>query len=385
MFLEENLDSISVLIKPASSSCNLNCNYCFYKEVSSFRQDKPLKISYKNIIAMTKNIFLGLREESNVNLIFQGGEPTIAQLKFFEDFIKGVNKYKGSHQVNYSIQTNGLTINDDWCKFFLRENFLVGLSIDANREVHDKYRVDLSGRPTFDRVMKSKLILEKHKVEYNILTVLTESLINNPDRVANFIKKENIKYIQFIPFINSLDYRNENMIYQRNLYNFYKTIYEFWKEELINGNYISIKLIDDIINLLVAGNITACGMDGRCRVSYVVETDGSVYPCDFYALDEFKIGNIFEQPLVEMDEEKIRIFLEYKNTYREISLCSDCKFYEICMGGCKRLRGSIYIDKDSSICPFKNIMNLIIEDLNSILYLILRSNTGGSIDKGRKI
>lgn len=383
--MEENLESISVLIKPASSSCNLNCNYCFYRDVSSFREEKPLKISNEKIIIMIKNIFSGLRENANVNIVFQGGEPTIAQLKFFEDFIVGVNKYKGSRRVNYFIQTNGLTINEDWCKFFLRENFLVGLSVDANREVHDKYRVDFLGRPTFDKAMKTKLMLEEQKVEYNILSVLTESLINNPDAVVKFIKKENIKYIQFIPFINSFDYRNENMKYQKKLYKFYKTIYEFWKEELINGDYISIKLIDDIVNFLLAGNITACGMDGRCRVSYVVETDGSVYPCDFYALDEFKIGNIFEQTLVEMDENKIRSFLEYKNGYREINLCSDCNFYEICSGGCKRLRGSIYIDKNSSICPFKSIINLVIEDLDSILYLILRSNTGGNIDKGRKI
>lgn len=379
------MENISVLIKPASSYCNLNCNYCFYKDVSSFRERKPSKISHENIIIMIKNIFTGLSEKSNVNIIFQGGEPTIANLKFFEDFIVGVNKYRGSHQVNYSIQTNGLTINDDWCKFFLRENFLVGLSVDVNREVHDNYRVDLEGNPTFDRVMKSKLILEKHKVEYNILSVLTESLINNPDEVVSFIKKENIGYIQFIPFISSLDYKNDNVIYQRNLYNFYKTIYEFWKEELINGNYISIKLIDDIVNLLIAGNITACGMDGKCRVSYVVETDGSVYPCDFYALDEFKIGNIFEHSLAEMDEEKIRRFLEYKNGYEEISLCDGCKLYEICSGGCKRLRGSIYIDRDNRTCPFKNIMDLVVGDLDYILYLILRNSTGGIIDKRRKI
>jgi len=231
----------------------------------------------------------------NITFAFQGGEPTLAGLPWFRHFVETVTSRKGKAAVHYSFQTNGLLLDGSWCEFFRENDFLVGLSIDVCKRFHNRNRLSADGGGTFETCMQSKELLEENHVEYNILCVLTNDIANEPDKVWSFIKNEKIHYIQFIPCLKP-DTERESVNALRPLLfaKFYSRLLYRWIKELDAGNYISVKFFDDVVNYFFKGIPSSCGIDGLCRNQYVVEADGGVYPCDFYATDRYKIGNLTE-------------------------------------------------------------------------------------------
>ncbi|MCL2879282.1 MAG: SPASM domain-containing protein, partial [Treponema sp.] len=242
----------------------------------------------------------------------------------------------------------------------LRENnFLVGLSVDASQRIHNRNRLTAAGEGTYDTCMAKKELLEKNNVEYNILCVLTNDLANEPDKVWNFIKNENIRFIQFIPCLDPLPSENEGPVkssgYALRLIpfaKFYSRLLHYWIPEFESGNYISIKFFDDVVNYFLRGIPTVCGMNGQCHNQYIVEADGSVYPCDFFASDSYKIGNLATSTPREMfDTEKVREFINDKPELPAI--CGTCGFFNECRGGCKRMRNVMYAGAGGTMCGFR--------------------------------
>jgi len=362
---------ISLLLKPVSSMCNMRCRYCFYSDISSIRDthsygimpdDKKEKI--------LDNIFFNSGSIEKITFAFQGGEPTLAGLSWFRHFIKCVDERKKNINVNYVIQTNGILLDDSWCEFFTENNFLVGLSIDVSRSYHDRNRLFPDGSGTFNVCMKSKNLLDKKNVEYNILCVLTNSLAKDPERAWSFIVNENIRYIQFIPCLEPL----RNALNQKELSGntlrpaffakFYISLLPRWIKEFEKGNYYSIKLFDDTINYFFKGLPTSCGIDGFCRNQYVVEADGSVYPCDFYAFDKYKTGNLCESGIGELsDSENAEFFLSEKPELPKI--CKSCSFFKMCRGGCKRMRNVMYAESSDILCGFKFFLEKCLKPLEN--------------------
>ena len=169
------MKSLSMLIKPASSNCNLRCTYCFYYDICNNREIKSFGMMKLNLLeTIVKRAFN--EAEQNCTFAFQGGEPTLVGIDFYREFINFVKKYNTRNiNVFYSIQTNGTTINEDWAKFFKENNFLVGISLDGTKEIHDKYRLDANKKGSFNKIMSNIQILNKYKVEYNILTVVNKN------------------------------------------------------------------------------------------------------------------------------------------------------------------------------------------------------------------
>ena len=244
----------SVMIKPTSSLCNLKCQYCFYADVSSKRDTKSYGLMDDNTAhRVIHNIFCDLPDGSSVSIGFQGGEPTLAGLDFFKDFVDTVNAARGSIRVDFNIQTNGLLLDEDWCLFLQKNNFLVGLSLDGDAELHNQNRIDGDGKGSFSRVMNAKALLEKHRVEYNVLTVLTNHLARFPRRVWNFLLAQRIGYVQFIPCLGELD-RPTPSPYEltpERFASFYSGLFGCWADALRAGNYVSVKLFDDLFNLIL--------------------------------------------------------------------------------------------------------------------------------------
>lgn len=317
---------INVLIKPASALCNMKCKYCFYANISSMREVRSYGKMRPHVTEkMIENIYADLNDGDELTLAFQGGEPTVAGLRYFQHLIKIVEQQKKLVTVHYAIQTNGTLINHDWCHFFKQYDFLVGLSIDGHKERHDSNRLDHKNKPTFKRILQSKELFDQYNIEYNIMCVVTEQLATEASFVFDFIKKNKIEYIQFIPCLDDLDAeeKNEFALTPYGFAHFYEELLDLWLHELTDSNYISIKLFDDLFNLLVRRQITACGMIGNCSMQYVIEADGSVFPCDFYCLDEYKVGNITENTLRELfNTDNAFKFITHK---RELpSFCLNC-------------------------------------------------------------
>lgn len=363
---------ISVLIKPASSLCNIRCKYCFYENVSSLRETPSHgKMKEETVQKMIENIFADLNDGDRLTLAFQGGEPTIAGLDYFQHVITLVTAQKKQVEVQYAIQTNGILINKEWCTFLKEHRFLVGLSIDGHPFYHDKNRVDPAGKGTFHRVIETKKMFDDYGIEYNVLCVLTDALAKEATQVFQFLKDENIRYVQFIPCLDDLgaSTRNSYSLTPQNFASFYKVILNDWLQELAKGNFISIKLFDDIINLLVNQQVTACGMLGNCSVQYVIEADGSVYPCDFYVLDEYRLGYIQDQTLRELfGQSNAKKFLCSRTSLPDH--CSDCPFLKMCRGGCKRMNDAMYVDEAANYCGYQSLLKEFIPKIDDILDLV---------------
>ncbi|MDR1637765.1 MAG: SPASM domain-containing protein [Treponema sp.] len=351
---------LSLLIKPASSLCNMRCRYCFYSDVGEHRQTLSYGImEHRTVTQIINNISKDLDDKDEITIAFQGGEPTLAGLNWFENFVSCfASCVKEEVKVNYALQTNGILIDGAWAEFLRKNNFLVGLSIDGNAKIHNSNRLDSSGRGTFEACMQTKVLLEKSRVEYNVLCVLTNELAAEPDKVWNFILNEKIRYIQFIPCMEGLDEEEGSPFALRppRFANFYSRLYYWWVKQLEKGNYISVKLFDDTANFFFRGIPSACGINGQCYSQYVVEADGSVYPCDFYVLDDYNTGNLTGQTLRRIfDSPRMQDFLREKRELPRI--CLSCSYLKMCGGGCKRMRNVVYYGTKGSVCGYKMFLD----------------------------
>ncbi|MBO0438429.1 radical SAM/SPASM domain-containing protein [Vagococcus fluvialis] len=363
---------ISVLVKPSSSLCNIKCRYCFYNDLSSIREVKSSgKMSEDLAEKMIDQIFIDLNDGDRLSLAFQGGEPTLVGLPFYKRLVNYINKQDKEIKITFSMQTNGMVINNNWCQFFKENNFLIGLSMDGPAIFHNSSRVDWRQIGTFQRVHKTKRLFDKFEIEYNILTVLTNEVASEPDKIFEFLKTEKIEYIQFIPCLKAFsnEYQHEFGLTPELFYSFYNRIYKLWLDEFKKDNFISIKLFDDLYHLLLNNQVTACGINGKCQTQYVIESDGSVYPCDFYVLDEYKLGNIADSTLKELFTQPLNFsFLCEKR--EEKKQCVQCPYKHYCGGGCKRMEETIYVNESDTFCGFKEVLNEYTDNLPELVNVV---------------
>lgn len=331
--------SFITMIKPASASCNMNCRYCFYYDVSDNRAVK--NFGMMDLDTLETIVIKALNTGSkHVTFAFQGGEPTLVGLDFYKKLIEFVNKHNLFRTiVSYAIQTNGYAIDANWAEFFSTNKFLVGISLDGPKEIHNKYRLDHNNKDTFNKVMKSIQILKKHKVDFNILSVVNKAVATHPVKVYNFFKKNNLKYLQFIPCLDPFDQEEPSpyALTPKDYGDFLKKLLDLWYADVSKGEIISIRYFDNLLSMMAGYPPESCDMNGICSVIPIIEADGSVYPCDFYVLDEWKLGNINDSNFNELiSSEKGQAFIE---TSKEKNAdCAVCDVRNICRGGCRRHR-----------------------------------------------
>lgn len=349
------MKALSFLIKPASSSCNLKCKYCFYADVSEHRQIKSNGVMEETTMyRLIDRAFAALDEDGELTFAFQGGEPTMAGLPYFEKFCAYVLTKKMQKQtIHYALQSNASIIDDAWCAFFHEFDFLVGVSLDGYKENHDYFRLTTGNKATYKTVMHAIHRLRKHSVRFNILTVLSKQLANHPHKLYRFFQKENLHYIQLIPCLAGLDEdHNPFALTPESFASFYKAFYDIWLHELQSGVYRSIGLFDNIIPMYADIPPHQCGLLGYCSLQFVIESDGSVYPCDFYVLDQYNGGNIKDMDILDIAKcEVMQGFL--KEEKRMSPLCEECPFIAICHGNCKRMN-SLYFHDD--YCGYQDFL-----------------------------
>ena len=332
---------INLLIKPASGNCNMRCNYCFYA-------DEMEKRTIKSYGEMSLEMMYVLVDKTmqyaswECNFAFQGGEPTLIGLEFYKQFVARVKEHRNAKKmkVHFAIQTNGYALNEEWAKFLSENKFLVGVSLDGNKTIHDKYRYDSAGNGTYQKVMATIKLLEKYKVDYNILTVVTGSIARNGQKVYNFYKKNGFQYQQYIECldpIGEIQGQQEYSLTPQRYESFLKSMFDMWYLDIKKGTYIYNRYFENLI-LMLAGKIPeSCSMRGNCGKQWVIEADGSTYPCDFYVLDEWKLGDINHDTFEMMEKNRDELgFISMSE--RVVEECKGCKWFFLCRNGCRRHR-----------------------------------------------
>ena len=329
---------LSLLIKPASGNCDMRCRYCFYVDEMENR-------SVANLGVMTESTLRNVLKKSfeyaeqNCTIAFQGGEPTLAGMKYFKKCIELVAEFntKGC-TVNYAIQTNGYRLNEDWVRFFKEHHFLVGISLDGNKEVHDKYRIDAKGEGTYECVMASIELLRKYEVEFNILTVVHAETVKYTNQIYNFFKRNQFGFQQYIECLDPIGEEPGNQEYSLTpekyglfLINLFKKYYR----DMSEGRYIYIRYFENLIGIMMRQPPESCAMMGCCGDYLTVEADGSAYPCDFYVLDEWKLGDFNDDSIADMAKKRLQLeFVEFSRHVPDE--CKECRWFPLCRNGCRR-------------------------------------------------
>lgn len=334
------MTAVNILIKPSSSLCNMRCEYCFYCDEARKRTIRSFGMMSENTL---KNVIRKtiLKADRFINYAFQGGEPTLCGIPFFEKVLAFQRQYnKKKIEVHNSIQTNGYAIDEKWCHFFKENNFLVGVSIDGIPEVHNRWRHGADGKDTYYRIEHSLELLREYGVEFNILTVVTPEIVKNVKDIYSHYKEKGWRYQQYIPCLDPLGEehgKNKYALKPEEYGEFLVKLFQLWYTDLNYGRQPYIREFDNYIAMAAGYRSESCSQCGRCSVQTVVEADGSVYPCDFYVLDKFYLGNLNTNQLEEIYREpSVRQFVE--ESLKITSECKKCRFYNLCRGGCHRNR-----------------------------------------------
>lgn len=363
----------SLLVKPASFGCNLRCKYCFYLEKKEFFGSQHMMTT--DVLEKMISSFLAL-DLPQYSFGWQGGEPTMMGLDFFKKVVEFQQKHgRNGANVSNGLQTNGTLLDDEWCKHLGKYNFLVGISIDGPAAIHDKNRLTVSGQGSHDLVMKGMEALKRNNVEFNVLTLVTSANIQEPLLIYNYLKDLGVLYHQYIECVEfDKDGRLNEFAVQPELWGeFLCRIFDEWYKH--DTYTVSVRLFDSILTKLVDNYANACPFDTDCRQYLVVENNGNIYPCDFYVLPEYKLGNIMENSWEDMLNSPVyEAFGARKRQWNE--KCDKCKFLNICCGCCPKNRPDHGSDptKLSVLCKgweiffehtmprFKSLANRIVKD-----------------------
>lgn len=367
---------ISVLIKPASGLCNMQCEYCFYSDEMKKRQVPSRGIM--SVETMKRLVDLALAfADSYCAFAFQGGEPSLAGLEFFQIFTDYVNRHPKAEdlQIEYSFQTNGYDLDETWMEWFQKYHVLVGVSLDGPEEIHDRCRKDHAGNGTFQRVMKTIHMLKKYQIEYNILTVVTaESALRGKELYAYFKEHEFHfqQYIECLDPIGEITGAREYSLLPELYEQFLKDIFDVWYQDMKHGSYTYNRYFENLMMILAGNSPEGCHMRGVCGAQWVVEADGSVYPCDFYALDEWCLGNIREDSFEKMEKKRQELgFIQWSRRLPEE--CRRCRYVMLCRNGCRRSREPVTADsaqKNYFCVAYRGFFDYAYPRLIEVLYML---------------
>lgn len=327
--------NLTLLIKPASGRCNMRCAYCFYADEVRNRDlpDHGL-MSLETAHALIDKAF---ESAENVSFAFQGGEPTVRGLEFFKAF----SAYcEGKGRASFSLQTNGYLINQEWAEFFRDEHFLIGLSMDGMRRIHDLYRSGPDGKGTFRIVYSHLQLLVSSGVDVNVLITLTKDAAMNGKETYAFLKGKGLRWHQYIPCIDPLAEERGSSSYSLGtdtFASFLCDVFDLYFEDWRRGDFTSVRYFDNLVLSASGLPPESCGMLGYCPSNYVVEADGEVYPCDFYVLDGYRLGNINKDDFKDFDIRRKELGFTEKSCKIEAE-CRACKYFPLCRGGCRRDR-----------------------------------------------
>ncbi len=328
----------SLLIKPASAVCNLDCSYCFYldRDADPYKS-MPARRMTDDTLERLVDTYMFYSYPNSV-FAFQGGEPTLAGLKFFEKLVQLQKQYgRNGQNVSNALQTNAVLIDESWCDVFREYSWLLGVSIDGPEEVHDLYRFNKAGQGTWRKVIAAIEVLQKKKVDFNALCVLSQANVEKPRELYKFYKSLGIDNIQFIPlaeFDKSTGERLPFTITPEQYGRFLVEMFDLWWPDRRN---VRIRCFDNMAEAVAGHKPGTCTMHETCDSYVVVEYNGDVFPCDFFVEKDWKLGNINLDSWSEIARRQRRYSFARKKTLAHPE-CQICEYSGICHGGCPKFR-----------------------------------------------
>lgn len=331
----------SLLIKPASALCNLDCQYCFYldRELDPYK-DLAARVMPLDTLERLVDSFLFYSYPAST-FAFQGGEPTLAGLKFFEKLVEFQQRYgRNGQAVSNALQTNGVLLDKDWCQLFRQYSFLIGVSMDGPEEVNDLYRFNKAGHGTWKKVMQGIEIMQQEKVDFNVLCVLSQSNVHKPREIYKFFRSIGVQYMQFIPLAefhadgSPMPFTITPEEYGR----FMCEIFDLWWPE---RRKTRVRFFDNLAEAVAGQKPGSCTMHETCDSYVVVEYNGDVYPCDFFVEKDWRLGNITIDSFPEIARRQKRYSFAVKKTLAHPD-CQVCQYQAICHGGCPKTRHGVH-------------------------------------------
>jgi uncharacterized protein len=327
----------SLLVKPASADCNLRCTYCFYLEKCALYPESRV---HKMSDEVSERLISSYMKTPQPVYAFgwQGGEPTLMGLDFFRRVVRLQQSYgRPGCSVSNGLQTNGTLLSDEMAAFFSEYNFLLGISLDGPEQVHDVYRRNSSGEGSHRSVLRGIRTLRRNRTEFNILTLVSSANVRRGREVYKYLKDEGFFFHQYIPCVewdpagSPLPWAIDGKDWGR----FLLDIFACWYPGDVKS--LSVRHFDSIINFLVYGRHNVCFMGGNCTQYFLVEHTGDVYPCDFFAREDLRLGNVGTHTWKALLESSIyRRFGAAKSRWAEE--CGDCEFLPFCSGDCLKHR-----------------------------------------------
>ncbi|EJD6663643.1 anaerobic sulfatase maturase [Providencia sp. CRE-3FA-0001] len=344
-----------IMAKPTSYQCNLKCDYCFYleKEHQTDFNSKKLKCMDDNTLREYIRQYIELSPSHEIDFTWQGGEPLMARMDFFQRVIQYQKRYGKGKQIYNSIQTNGVLLTAEWAKFLKEHHFLVGISLDGPQWLHDIYRKSNSGNSVFDKVINAIRLLKEYQIDFNILTVINNETAKYPEEIYRFITEElQANYLQFIPVV---EYEMNNSKFQHLSYpqeagektltswsitgkqygDFINKVFDIWVRKDVGK--VFVQLFDNSLAAWSGDMPSFCVMQPACGYGLVAEQNGDIYSCDHFVYPEFKLGNLLSKPLNKLvySKQQQRFGQQKLNLS---SLCQKCEFKFACHGGCPKHR-----------------------------------------------
>lgn len=334
-----------LMTKPRGAICNLDCKYCYFLSKERLYPNSDFRMSETLLETYTRQ-YIEAQHVPEVTFAWQGGEPTLMGLDFYRQAVSYQQKHKKTGMRIYnSLQTNAVTLDDDWCQFFRQNNFLLGVSLDGPRALHDAYRVDKGGAPTFERVMDGIRLLQKHGVDFNILTTVHAANAQHPLEIYRFIRDEvGARFMQFIPIVerdNDTGFQEGDRVTARSVTarqygDFLITIFDEWVRRDVGR--IFVQLFDVALAAWMGDKAGLCIFEETCGSALALEHNGDVYSCDHYVEPDYKLGNIVDIPLSEIvvSDKQQQFGLAKRDTLP--AYCRACEVRFVCNGGCPKNR-----------------------------------------------
>ena len=352
--------AIHVLAKPTGPKCNLACTYCFYLDKELFYPKSNFRMSDEVLENYVRQLIESHRVP-NVTVAWQGGEPTLMGVDFYRRAIRYQEKYRRPGMTfENTLQTNGTLLNDEWCQFFKENNFLVGISIDGPGWLHDAYRVDQKGNPTFDKVMRGLRLLQKHNVEYNVLVTVNRANADYPLEVYRFLRDEvGTSWIQLIPVVERVNPDGRSLYQQGTKVSecsvrptqfgrFLIWIFDEWIRNDVGQVFVQT-FEATARNWLCLPSSGMCVFEKTCGLGLALEHNGDLYSCDHFVEPNFLLGIIMQTHMRELAaSEPQRKFGQDKfNALPRV--CRECNMLFACKGECPKNRFVTTLDGEPGL------------------------------------
>lgn len=342
-----------VMLKPAGAHCNLACKYCYYLEKNNLYQNSHRHLMSDEMLEQFTREYIEAQTMPQVLFTWHGGEPLMRSIDFYKKALALQKKYAHGKQIDNVIQTNGTLLTDEWCEFFAKNHWLVGISIDGPQEYHDHYRVTPAGKPSWEKVMQGIQLLKKHRVEWNAMAVVNAYNAEHPLEFYHFFRDNGCQYLQFTPIVERLTEHEDGRtlasladdreipladasVTPQQWGNFLCTIFDDWVRHDVGKTFVEI--FDCTLANWMGVLPGICAYSKECGHAGVMEHNGDVYSCDHFVFPEYKLGNIRDQSLIDMlYGEKQQAFSRLKHTSLPRQ-CKECDMEFACHGECPKNR-----------------------------------------------